>query len=455
MPNELTAWFPRTAADYLRVADVPARVDNALAAALWEVRACTERRYCEFVPGLSGRWIEQCVTIPADVCRVAPRVPGGLADVVASYAVVFSAAFVGVAIKFVIDAVASPPTPQPLIIDADIECAARGHAVSTLCERFAGADMSLAPLARAVVVHIAEVDAQPRDAHIKVYALSLRTASRLGFQLDPRLLLQAAGRPGTPALFIDAGDVEHLFRSLSCAPHTCDPTAETFTVHPLDLGLFEPRRATAGACDDALDPPADRASREALRGQLTAMLADAVCAEPIFLARWCDEVAIWLDEPACAGFTCDRIFDVLGARAMDALAWRFARCEASSPAMPVPPSSAALRWVSQVMLCAATAVLPSCGVGHHATRRLRAGIELLARTDTPGGLVFGSTDWCRLRNDLATLGDAHWDHAMTQVAREARKIRRDDKARAQRPSGHVDRRRLRGRPPEPERVAPA
>lgn len=281
-------------------------------------------------------------------------------------------------------------------------------------------ELSEQRIAEALILHIADTPQTCMAQSDRVAALCQLLAHGLGFKL-PRAMREALRvDDARPSLVRYDGAFTLLRERLE--PDWRNDTADspTFTVHPIDVQLFDPAETTDDLSKETRVARRMLTHPEALRhvrSRVVALIAASVREDCGSAADWRDLGELALSAAAQRGLSCDRVLGAMGLAVRSGVSARFAWRWTDEPVVPpgqvmtstIPAEVA--QWLARVMLIAGklekrTPCPPR--------------LEALARGDTPPSLVIGSTDWLDLVEGIRALGRKHWGATYAQV-REAGK----------------------------------
>lgn len=275
-------------------------------------------------------------------------------------------------------------------------------------------------ISEALILHIADAPQTCLAQSDRVAALCQLLAHGLGFSL-PRATREALHVDDAhPSLVRFDGAFALLRDRLEPDWHHDVAGSPTFTVHPVDIQLFDPAETT-----DDLSKETRRERRllthpdalRRVRSRVVALMAASVREDCGSAADWRDMGEFALRAGAQRGLTCDRVLDALGIAVRASVSARFAWYWSDEPqaqagqvvtsTIPVDVS----QWLARVMLVAGKPEMRE-----PCPPRLAA----LARGDTPPSLVIGSTDWIHLVDGIRAVGRDHWRADFAQVCEEGR-----------------------------------
>lgn len=275
-------------------------------------------------------------------------------------------------------------------------------------------------IAEALILHIADAP-QTSIAHSdRVASLCQLLAHGLGFKL-PLAMRQALHVDDARPSLIRYDDAFALLRERLEPDWRHDVAGSpTFTVHPVDIQLFDPAETT-----DDLSMETRAARRQLthpgalrrVRSRVVALMAASVREDCGSAADWRELGEFALTAAAQRGLACERVLDAMGIAIRSGVsarvAWRWTDeppVQAGQVMMSTIPVDVS-RWLARVMLVAGK---PDMRVP--CPPRLAA----LARGDTPSSLVIGATDWIHLVDGIRALGRDHWHATYAQVCEAGR-----------------------------------
>lgn len=275
-------------------------------------------------------------------------------------------------------------------------------------------------IAEALVLHIADTPQICVAQSDRIAMLCQLLAHGLGFKLP-----QAAHR----ALNLDEGRAS-LVRydgAFALLRERLEPDwqndiagSPTFSVHPVDVQLFDPAETTDELSEETQDVRRMLTHPDALRrvrSRVVALIAASVHEDCGSGVDWRDIATMALGVAVQRGLTCERVHFAMGlairSEVSARFAWRWSDEPVAQPGQAVTPTIPmdVAQWVSRVLLVA--------GMPERRTPcppRLAA----LARGDTPPALVIGATDWMHLVDGIRALGRDHWRASYAQVCEAGR-----------------------------------
>ncbi|VVE30331.1 hypothetical protein [Pandoraea terrigena] len=275
-------------------------------------------------------------------------------------------------------------------------------------------------IAESLILHIADAPQVSLGQSDRVVGLCQLLAHGLGFRL-PDVVRQALHiSDDRPSLIRDDAAFALLRERLEPDWRSDVENAPTFSVHPVDVQLFDPSETTDDLSDDTRNARAMLTHPEALRrvrSRVVALIAASVRDDCGGVGNWRNLTVCALNTAAQRGMTCGRVLDAIGlatrTRISARFAWRWTDApvaQAGDVVVPAIPSDVA-PWIARVMMVAGKA-----GRRTPCPPRLAA----LARGDTPPSLVIGSTDWMYLVDGVGALGRDHWHASYAQVCEAGR-----------------------------------
>lgn len=270
-------------------------------------------------------------------------------------------------------------------------------------------------IAEALILHIADAPQTCLAQSDRVASLCQLLAHGLGFKVPESVRGALRIDDARPSL-IRYDDAITLLRE-RLEPDWRNDTAgsPTFTVHPVDIQLFDPAETTDDLSKETRAARRQLTHPEALRrvrSRVMALMAASVREDCGSTADWRDLGEFALNASAQRGLSCERVLDAMGIAIRSGVSSRFAwRWTDEAQVQPGQVMTSTIpvdvsQWLARVML---TAGKPDVRVPCPA--RLAA----LARGDTPPSLVIGSDDWIHLVDGIQALGRNHWHKAYAQV----------------------------------------
>ena len=270
-------------------------------------------------------------------------------------------------------------------------------------------------IAESVLLHIADAPQADVARSDRVVALCQLMAHGFGFKLPNAVLAALHVDDERPSL-IRYDEAFALLRERLEPDWRHDaPGSPTFSVHPVDVQMFDPAETTddlSNKTRDARRLLTHPVALRRVRRRLVALFAASVREDCGGAGDWRNVAQRALAKAAAEGMTCDQVCTALGIATRAGITARFAWRWTDEP---VPPPGARLvpeiapdvaRWIARVMIVAGN---PDSQ--EPCPPRLAA----LARGDTPPSLVIGSPDWRHLVDGIDVLGRDHWQVPFAQV----------------------------------------
>lgn len=276
-------------------------------------------------------------------------------------------------------------------------------------------------IAESLILHLADAPQASLAQSDRVVGLCQLLAHGLGFRLSGAVRHALNLSDDRPSLIRDDAAFALLRERLEPDWRHDAEGSPTFSVHPVDVQLFDPLETTDDLSDDTRDARAMLTHPEALRrvrSRVVALFAASVRDDCGGDGDWRNLAVRALNTAAERGMTCERVLNAIGVATRASISARFAWRWTDEPVpqagdvrVPAIPMDVA-PWIARVMLVA--------GRPGRAGRRTPCPPRLaaLARGDTPASLVIGSTDWMHLVDGIGALGRDHWHASYAQV-REA------------------------------------
>lgn len=298
-----------------------------------------------------------------------------------------------------------------------------------------------ADIARALIVHLANTPRASDMDSWHVIALCGLLAHGLDFQLSQADAQNLRIIPGMPSL-IRRDDMFVLLHDVLVPEwETDDEGAPTFSVHPVDVQLFDPDETTDDLGEDPRGTPF-RSSPETIarrkreirewRERITEVGAtERVCSRVVSLiaASVRNDCGVRTDwrylfnmQMSIASVyleTCADVLERIGNSVMADVSprdiWKWhdaAPIDTHGPRLPSMPMPVA-QWLARVLIIEA-------GVQTTPTVHSAFGFAAMARMDTPPALVIGSPAWSELVKGVEVMGNAHWRVSFDTVSRAGR-----------------------------------
>jgi len=298
--------------------------------------------------------------------------------------------------------------------------AATAQQAGTNMPRRALAEMRIA---EALLLHIADAPQSDFARSDRVAGLCQLMAHGLGFKL-PKTVREALHiSDERPSLIRDDNAFTLLKSQLAPDWREDEAGSATFTVHPIDVQVFDPDETT----DDLSSKTRNErrllthpVALRRVRARLVALFAASVREDCGGTGDWRALAQRALAAAAQHGMSCDKVLLAMGIATRSGIsasfAWRWSDEQVLRPGETLRPTIPVdvAEWIARVMIVAGNpdANLPC-------PSRLAA----LARGDTPPTLKVGSDDWVRLTDGIDALGRSHWHMPFTQVCNAARGVR--------------------------------
>ncbi|WP_150681530.1 hypothetical protein [Pandoraea pneumonica] len=301
-------------------------------------------------------------------------------------------------------------------------------------------------IARALVVHLSNT---PQDTDLKshrVTQLCALLAHGLGFSLDADYA-KSIFLDTHPHTLIQHNDSFALLHALLAPDWEHDKEgAPTFSVHPVDVQLFDPEETTSDLLapyraidDDSASPDSsatrareiresrerltDKAALERVRSRVVTGIAASVRHEcdrtPL---GWRVTAKIELIIATSTDMTYGEMLERLGVAVMGDISVRgYWRWDGDPPDDEYGPAPASMpehvaKWLVRVL--ASEPELPD--MTDTQTSSLAASLTALARMDTPASLGVGSPEWNDLVKGVEIIGERHWYASFAQVCHAGR-----------------------------------
>ncbi|VVE23239.1 hypothetical protein PIN31115_03252 [Pandoraea iniqua] len=296
-----------------------------------------------------------------------------------------------------------------------------------------------ADISRALIVHLSNT---PRASDLDswhIVALCGLLAHGLDFQLNAADEQSLRIIPAMPSL-IRRDEMFGRLHDLLVPDWASDaPGAPTFSVHPVDVQLFDPEETT----DDLEAPPAARVdastpapSRDArkqeiretrerltdtaalarVRSRVVSLIAASVRNDCGIRADWQYLFNMQMSTASVYLETCTDVLERIGNSVMADVStrdiWKWHDAPAAGTHGPWPPSMPmhVAQWLARVLIIEA-------GVQSTPAARSASGFAAMARMDTPPALVIGSMAWGDLVKGVEVMGNAHWHASFDTVSR--------------------------------------
>ncbi|AKM29527.1 hypothetical protein AB870_04300 [Pandoraea faecigallinarum] len=278
-------------------------------------------------------------------------------------------------------------------------------------------------IAEALLLHVADTPQPDLARSDRVAGLCQLMAHGLGFKL-PRALREALRiTDERPSLIRDDNAFALLKARLEPDWRHDEPGSPTFTVHPIDVQMFDPAETTGDLCAAARNERRLLTHPTALRrvrARLVELFAASVRNDCGGNGDWRQIAERAMAVAAQQGMTCDNVLSALGIATRAGIsarhAWRWSDEPALQPGETMRPAIPfdVARWIARVMIVAGR---PDASAAH---APCPARLAALVRGDTPPSLRIGSPDWMRLVEGIDALGRDHWHTAFAQVCEEGR-----------------------------------
>ncbi|VVE72803.1 hypothetical protein PAN31117_04525 [Pandoraea anapnoica] len=292
----------------------------------------------------------------------------------------------------------------------------------------AGTDMPRRTLAEmriteALLLHIADAPQSDYARSDRIAGLCQLMAHGLGFKLPKTVRDALHISDERPSLIRDDNAFALLKTQLEPDWRQDEAGSATFTVHPIDVQVFDPDETT----DDLSSKTRNErrllthpAALRRVRARLVALFAGSVRDDCGGTSDWRALAQQALAVAAQHGMSCDKVLLAMGIATRSGISARFAWRWSDEP---VPGAGETLRptipldvaqWIARVMI-----------VASHPDTRLPCPPRLaaLVRGDTPPTLTIGSDEWVRLTDGIEALGRDHWQMSFAQVCNAARGAR--------------------------------
>ncbi|MBN4667837.1 hypothetical protein HUS70_20110 [Pandoraea nosoerga] len=270
-------------------------------------------------------------------------------------------------------------------------------------------------IAQALVLHVADAPQSSLAQSDRVMALSQLLAHGLGFRL-PGAWRRALRIDDDKPSLIRFDDAFTLLRErLEPDWRHDEEDSPTFSVHPVDVQLFDPAETTADLSDKTraarlrlTDPGALRR----VRSRVVRLIAASVRNDCGGVGDWRALAQSALALAAQRGLCCENVIAALGTATRSGVSarrvWHWSdeptprRSDGVTPALSMDTA----QWIARLMLLAG---MPPRR--EPCPPRLAA----LARGDTPPALVIGSLEWVHLVDGIRELGRDHWRTSYARV----------------------------------------
>lgn len=301
-------------------------------------------------------------------------------------------------------------------------------------------------IATALIVHLSNTPQDTDLKSVRVTRLCALLAHHLGFVLAADYA-KSSHLDTHPNTLIQHDDSFALLHALLAPDWEHDKEgAPTFSVHPVDVQLFDPEETTSDllAPYGTIDPDSgspesiavrarkiresrerltDKAALERVRSRVVTSIAASVRHE-------CDRTSLdWrvrakfeLIIAACSGMTYGDMLGRLGDAAMRDISargnWRWRDDPPDDEYGPAPASMPehVAKWLVRVL--ASAPVLPDMTDTQASPRA--TGLMAFARMDTPASLVVGSPEWDELVKGVEIIGERHWYASLAEVCHAGR-----------------------------------
>ncbi|AJP58247.1 hypothetical protein UC34_17255 [Pandoraea vervacti] len=274
-------------------------------------------------------------------------------------------------------------------------------------------------IAEALLLHIADAPQSDLARSDRVSGLCQLMAHGLGFKL-PKPMREALLITDERRSLIRDDSAFALLRDRLEPDWRHDaPGSPTFTVHPIDVQVFDPAETTddlsAKTRNDRRLLTHPTALRR-VRTRLTELFAASVRDDCGGTGDWRELAQRAMAVAAQEGLTCRQVLDALGVATRAGIsaryAWRWSDEPAPAPGETIRPTIPldVARWIARVMIVAGRP--ESSAVNVPCPARLAA----LVRGDTPPSLKIGSPDWVRLVDGIGAMGRDHWHASLAQVS---------------------------------------
>ena len=275
-------------------------------------------------------------------------------------------------------------------------------------------------IAEALLLHIADSPQLNLARSDRVAALCQLMAHGLGFKL-PRATREALNICDERTSLIRDDNAFALLKArLEPDWHHDTAGSPTFTVHPIDVQIFDPAETTDDLSASARNDRRLLTHPKALlrvRTRVVGLIAASVSEDCGGIGDWRRLAERAMAAAAQDGLTCDRVLSALGIATRSGItarySWRWTDEPVPQPGEMLRPSIPldVAQWIARVMVVAgrpdaATPCPP----------RLAA----LVRGDTPPSLIIGSADWIHLADGIDALGHNHWHASFDQVRNAGR-----------------------------------
>ncbi|WP_322880561.1 hypothetical protein [Pandoraea sputorum] len=279
-------------------------------------------------------------------------------------------------------------------------------------------------IAEALLLHIADAPQSDEARSDRIAGLCQLMAHGLGFKLPKTVRDALHISDERPSLIRDDNAFALLKTQLEPDWRQDEAGSATFTVHPIDVQVFDPDETTDDLSSKTRNERRLLTHPVALgrvRARLVALFAASVREDCGGTGDWRALAQRALAVAAEHGMSCDKVLLAMGIATRSSIsarfAWRWSDEPAPRPGETLRPTISldVAQWIARVMIVAGNpdANLPC-------PSRLAA----LVRGDTPPTLKIGSDDWVRLTDGIDALGRSHWHLSFVQVCNAARGARR-------------------------------
>ncbi|VVE72876.1 hypothetical protein PCA31118_04339 [Pandoraea captiosa] len=273
-------------------------------------------------------------------------------------------------------------------------------------------------IAEALLLHIADAPQPDLARSDRVSGLCQLMAHGLGFKL-PKAMRDALFITDERLSLIRDDSAFALLRDRLEPDWRHDaPGSPTFTVHPIDVQVFDPAETTDDLCAKTRNDRRLLTHPTALRrvrNRLMQLFAASVRDDCGGTGDWRELAQRAMTVAAHQGMTCGQVLDALGVATRAGISARYAWRWSDEPALqpgetirPTIPLDVA-RWIARVMIVAGKFKPNAANVP------CPARLVALVRGDTPPSLKIGSPDWVRLVDGIDAMGRGHWQASFAQA----------------------------------------
>ncbi|ODP30930.1 hypothetical protein [Pandoraea sp. ISTKB] len=300
------------------------------------------------------------------------------------------------------------------VFDATLD-AARAQRDGATLPRHALAEMRIA---EALLLHLADTPQSDLARSDRVAGLCQLMSHGLGFRL-PRAMREALHIcDERPSLIRDDNAFALLQSRLEPDWRRDEAGSPTFTVHPIDVQIFDPAETTDDLSAKTRHERrllTDAKALRRVRARVVELFAASVRHDCGGTGDWRHLSERALTAAAQHGMTCEQVLTALGVATRAGVsaryAWRWSDEPVPRPGETVRPTIAldVAKWIARIMIVAGRP--EATGRDAQCPPRLAA----LVRGDTPPSLKIGSDDWMHLIDGIDVLRRDHWHTSFAQV----------------------------------------